>query len=685
MAHRILGLDIGNRAIKLAIVDKTLRQTVLAGWDQEAVPAGADEAARIESIRRLLLRNMRPDDVIAVGLPSALTMHRTLSFPFRDDKAITEAVGFELENHIPTPLSDLVIDQVRLDTVPGVRTGREDGQTEVLAVAAPIREVERWIDMLREAGTDPRRLGLCGLAYASLVRMLPGCATGTTMLVDVGTRTCEVVVTQEGETQFLRSLSLGAETIAAGFAQHFRSVGDATGRDDPAAVEQAFASHAWLLPAGAEVESQNERLLNDATVAALSPLLRELRQTLSAWMRKAHTRPDRIVLTGGLARLAGLHEFVERSLGVPVEPVRLDSLPDQRLSDASALGDFAAVAVAQAFAAAEARPGQDVDFRQGELAYEGDFKVLRARLPQMIAFVVIAMCLLGIRTSLSWRTLLSEQDQQLRQLSVLSKTVTGKVAPSFDDLRRELKREPTLDVAGLYPDLSAFKVLEEISSVIDKVTEPPDFETPLGGPSLMPPRAPGPGEIHAPQPRPDPSTDPALVRRAQFRGLPSMDGSPPQAQNADGMPPPPRPDTSPGMRSPHVARSADAKGEKAPGDTPDEDEAPKDAHTGHQIELASVQIERTNATLRGDADSQDALLALQQGLESHRCFSKAKSSSDKITFERHNGWYKFTIQFELSCPAEGKAKDDKGDAAGKKAKSGDKTGDSSTDDSSDEE
>lgn len=75
------------------------------------------------------------------------------------------------------------------------------------------------------------------------------------------------------------------------------------------------------------------------------------------------------------------------------------------------------------------------------------------------------------------------------------------------------------------------------------------------------------------------------------------------------------------------------------------------AFGGHQIELATIQIDRQHGTLRGDADSQDALLALQQAVDAHRCFGKVKSSSDRITFERHNDWFKFTLEFEIACPA----------------------------------
>jgi hypothetical protein len=72
--------------------------------------------------------------------------------------------------------------------------------------------------------------------------------------------------------------------------------------------------------------------------------------------------------------------------------------------------------------------------------------------------------------------------------------------------------------------------------------------------------------------------------------------------------------------------------------------------TGHKIELLSADVDRLKATLRGDCDTQDALLAFQQAIERHRCFSKVKSSSDRISFERHRDWFRFNLRFEISCP-----------------------------------
>lgn len=635
MAHRILGLDIGRRAIRVAIVDKSLRQAALTGCDEEPIAADADDATRQDALRRLLARTLRPDDVVALGLPGALVMHRVLTFPFRDAKAITEAVGFELENHIPTPLADLIVDHVQLGFV--------EGQTEVLAVAAPHDDVDKHLEFLKGAGVDVRRLGLAPLAFASLIKQLPAMVSGTSLLVDVGTRTTEVVVLQDGRTRMLRTLSVGADPIGRLFATQF---------DTDQGAPDLLASHGYLLPQGATAETTQERTLHDATVSALAPLLRELRQTMSVHQRRHHTRPDRLLLTGGLSRLTGIVEFLEQSLGVPVLPVRLAGLTDVRLppsQDLTRLGDSHAQAIAQAFAAADALPDQDVDFRQGEFAYEGDFQVLRQRLPQLVAFAVVALCLLGIRSSLTYRALVTEQDQQFAQMQTVSKALTSKVFSGFDELLAELRKESTLDMSALYPDMSAFKVLEEVSAIVDKVTEPPDY-VPPGGPGDEPlPRGPELAQGFNPRLGGAGLPDPTML---QHGGAPAMQGVP----GLDGSAPVPLPPGGAGMRATATLPDRGMAGDgDADADGDDSGAAGSaagpQAFTGHKIELSGIEIERTNATLRGDADTQDALLALQQAIDGHRCFGKAKSSSDRITFERHRDWFKFTIQFEIACPA----------------------------------
>ncbi len=677
MAHRILGLDIGARAVRLAIVDKTLRQTALAGYDEEALaPVPAAEldahpklplsAEQCAAAKRLLARNVRPDDQVVVALPGRLAMHRTLSFPFKDDKAIAEAVGFELENHIPTPIADLVVDFVR--------TGEKGGQTEVLAVAAGRDEVENWLDAYKYLGLEARHLGLQSLCYAALVSRMPAAKEGTTLLCDVGAARSEVVVVADGRTQFLRSFAVGGHTVATAYAQLVQS-------DLP--PEDLWRQHAVLL-ADEELEGDRERGLAQATQQALQPLLRELRLTLSAWTKKARSRPDRMVVVGGLAQLNGLHAFLQRAFDLPVEAVKLGDMPDVRIAEARHVGDRAALAVALAMSAADTESDHNVDFRQGELAYEGDYKVLRQRLPQLAAFLVVALCLLGIQNSLAYRALVIEQEQQLSTLQALSKQLTGKAQSDFDAVKKELERAPVVDISGLYPDISAFRALEDVSNILDKVTEPPEYKAP-GGPEETPPPNPGmlaPGEAVRPPPRTDSpagsSPEVPAMPPPSFRGLPDIGGAPP----AERMP---MPAAAPGRDVPGAGGSVlGAVRDPAAAPAGAEGDPKPPGKDGHHIELSSVQIDRNHGTLRGDADTQDALLALQQAVDSHRCFGKVKSSSDRITFERHRDWFKFTVEFEIACPAdEATAKPGKGDGKADKTDKADKAEPKKTDDEDD--
>ena len=137
MAHRILGLDIGTRRVKVAVVDKSVRTNLLVAFDSEAIDAPFDSAAQERALERMLSRVRRPDDVVMAGLPASVALHRVLSFPFTDERALAEAAGFELETHIPVDLSTTIIDEVIVER-------RVDG-CDALVVAVPRAQVKERI------------------------------------------------------------------------------------------------------------------------------------------------------------------------------------------------------------------------------------------------------------------------------------------------------------------------------------------------------------------------------------------------------------------------------------------------------------------------------------------------------------------------------------------------------------
>ncbi len=621
MAHRSLGIDIGHRMVKAAVIDKTMRSTTLSAVDVEPVAEPWDEAAREAALGRLMRRVLRPDDVVVTGLSANLAMHRVLHFPFSDERSLRESVGFELDGHIPVDIEDVLVDHAVL---------REEGDggldAEVLALGLGRDVVEDRLRMLRSVGVEARRLNLKPLTLPSVLGQLPGMDEGTTLVLDIGATGTQAVFVEGDQVRLLRTLSNGSDAVRDRFAANFKT----EGHDGDLLI-----SHTLLLPPDLEPERPNEQVLLIATTSAIAPWLRELRQALAVWSRGGRAAPDRVLLTGGMSRMRGLPEYLESVLRLPVTTPSLADLPFNEGVDTTEVDDYALVAVALALQGTEHRASQEMDFRQGEFAYEGDFKFLRKRLPQLAAFAIIAVCLLGVRTTIDFRALVHEQTRQVEQLRTFSKAMTKKEYRSFDKFKVELNRPPPIDLVSYYPDITAIKAFEEISALLHKVTEPPDFNPP------------GPANLIAPRPHLAQVT-PRL--RAPTANLGQIHGG---LRARVDMPaagrrsPPPRAGDRGGRGAPGGAAGGAPGG--APGG-PGAGGGEPELFSGHKIELLSADVDRHKVTLRGDCDTQDALLAFQQAIEKHRCFHKVKSSSDRISFERHRDWFRFNLRFEISCP-----------------------------------
>lgn len=607
MAHRILGLDIGHRLLKAAVIERTIRSTALIALEIEPVAEPWDDDARTAALRRLTQRVLRPDDLVVTGLPATVAMHRVLRFPFSDERSLRESVGFELDSQIPVPIEDVIVDHTVLRA-----ESSEDMESDVLAVGVAHAVVGARLRMLQAAGVEARKLTLAPLALPSVVGLLPEMSEGSTMLLDIGATGSQAVFIEDGGVRLLRTLSTGSDAVRDRFSGHFK-VEDHEG--------DLLVTHTLLMPPDMEPERPNEAVLLSATTAAIAPWLREVRQAMAVWSRGGRPGPDRIVLTGGMAAMRGLPEYLEAVLRVPVKSPCLSDLPMIEGQDTAAYDDACLVAVSLALQGTEHRAPQEMDFRQGEFAYEGDFKFLRKRLPQLAAFAVIAVCLLGVRTTIDFRALVHEQNRQTEQLRVFSKTLTGKEIRSFDKFKVELARPLPVDLGSYYPDMSAIKAFDEIAALVHKVTEPPEYKPP------------GPASVLTPGSR--------VAQVVPGMRMPGTTLAPPGGL---GVPARVRMPSS-RAGAPRSERAEEAPGSPAPAD---EEEAP---FTGHKIELLSVDIDRLKTTLRGDCDTQDALLAFQQAVEKHPCFHKVKSSSDRISFERHRDWFRFNLRFEIACAA----------------------------------
>jgi general secretion pathway protein L len=467
MAHKILGIDLGTWSVKIAEMSAGFRQShVTALYERPLLPPDEGETALQRAARTaaaLIAEEGLEAEMFATSLGGEATL-RLLTMPFSDPKKIEQVLGYELESQILGELEGLVYDSV----ISSTRLG-EDGTstTHVIAVAAEKALVRAHIDALGAVGAEPRVIGAAALSYAALrghaFAVADGDDAGATLgVIDFGHRHTNVCIVRDGAVLFARSIPRGGEDVSLALVDAFKM--------SPVDAEQAKHQQAFVAQPGQALPSAAHQKVDAAVREALRPLMRELRQTLAAYRAAGEAGPDRVLVTGGAARLTGLVEHVESELGVPAGRLQLQpgdallapSLAQQARAGAALTGsELPAQALGLALAAAA--PVPQVNLRKGELAYRTDYSYLRGKAGYLAAAVLAILAFAAINAAASLRGLRKEGDALEARLRKQTQELFGTPMSDGKAVSEELRGGPK-GGAPAVPTTTAFDVLEEIST-----------------------------------------------------------------------------------------------------------------------------------------------------------------------------------------------------------------------------
>jgi general secretion pathway protein L len=182
MAQIILGLDIGQAAIKGVRIARTLRGLRLVEAFERKVERGGEgkqgalpNEAQIEALRQLRSEGkIRPGEMTAVALPGYLVSTREVTLPFTDPKRLRQVVPFEVEGQLPFDLEEILIDYQPLQQG-GASDLRGKGaadsgkpqspeSTHLLVSAVPKAVLRRYLGALQSVGIDPAWVGVDALS-----------------------------------------------------------------------------------------------------------------------------------------------------------------------------------------------------------------------------------------------------------------------------------------------------------------------------------------------------------------------------------------------------------------------------------------------------------------------------------------------------------------------------------------
>ncbi|MBA7605894.1 Cell division protein FtsA [subsurface metagenome] len=287
-----LGLDIGTNSIKVARLVKTRRGTKLVNfWEKEIPREGKGEAEEEVIVQTIaeLLSQVRPAPLqkIISSLPTSSSVIKRLSLPFKGSRRIRQVIRYEMESFLPFPLEEAIIDFYIIDD-------RLPDRTLVLAFAINKKVIEKHLRILDKAGLRPEVVDLDSTSLFNIYA--PQEAKETTAVIDFGASQTTVNVMSEGRLFFTRSIMKAGDNLSQVLTERFGV---------------SFK----------EAEKLKREGLDEEKLKAIEPVLDEIRKeiehTFSSFLAFYPDKSiEKILLTGGSARLTGIVEYFQKSLNI---------------------------------------------------------------------------------------------------------------------------------------------------------------------------------------------------------------------------------------------------------------------------------------------------------------------------------------------------------------------------------
>ena len=451
MPGYVIGLDLGRRCVKAAVLKGTFRGYEVEDFlslEPEAPDDGTapSDAAVYAAAKAILDTIDQPQATVVVGMPAGRLSTWLLEMPFSDTKRLEATLPFEVENYVPWDLETVVLDYQVIEKGPPAK---------VFAAMAPRDRIQRLLDGLTEAGVDPRYVTVDAAALASLVPDLheeedededpdePG-PVRSTVVLDLGATRTLISVVHAGQPRWIRSLDRGAD---------FLTKHDLDDPPDPEDLEEDDAQAE--LARRARVKKVRRTWAGD------------VRATLLA-ADQAGFAIERVLLCGGGSHVHGLADLVHDATGIDADPLPLprgqvnpeDSPlpePEHALAYALALRAFV-------------KGSQPVDFRKEEFAWHADSR-LYARLAMAGAAALFLLVAGGLAVHFM------EVAKLHKQIDTQNQLLVSTVQSAF----------PEVPEASLGSDRQAIAVMQEkLANVEDRVEALRGFGmTPLDALKIM--------------------------------------------------------------------------------------------------------------------------------------------------------------------------------------------------------
>ncbi|WP_243832446.1 type IV pilus assembly protein PilM [Orenia marismortui] len=309
----IIGLDIGEETIKLTEVYTSWGNIVLNDLAIIDTPEGAVVEGKInnltllqEKIQESLEENEFSANKVVAAISGEQVVSRMIDIPEMPEEELSEAVKWEARDKLPIQIENAIFDYEILNK-------KEDGGYQLLIIAVERKLIDKYLQLFDMLDLNPVAIEIEPVAIARTVDRLY--MDPTICVIDIGTKTTDISILNNGRLLFTRTVSMGGESITQDIAE----------------------AHDFSFEQAEEYKKESNLFNNEESNLIVRNLTTSIYRSLDYFQVKYKDFDiDKVVLTGGGANMINFDRYLTNEFGVRVEKLKLSN----RLRSESASQDY---------------------------------------------------------------------------------------------------------------------------------------------------------------------------------------------------------------------------------------------------------------------------------------------------------------------------------------------------------
>ncbi|HLB66375.1 MAG TPA: type IV pilus assembly protein PilM [Candidatus Saccharimonadales bacterium] len=299
------GLDIGTSAIRIVQLrgsgpTKALHKYAYIPVEAKIAMSDAkiDQQKMLQNIKSLIQQSGVATHNVAVGIPSQKVFTTVVDIDRLPPAELAKTIQYQADSLIPTPVAESKLDWALLGDSPKDKT-----KVEVLLSSVSNEFIEQRLDLLESIGLNVIAFEPDNLALVRAI--VPAGTTAPLMVLDIGSKSTDLVITMNGAPRLTRAIPTGADAFIRAGAQNLN-------------IDERQAQQ-FIFKFGLN-KDKLEGQIYQAILSTIDVLVSEIDKSIKFFQsRYTDSKLERIIVTGAASSIPEFPLYIANKFNLNVE------------------------------------------------------------------------------------------------------------------------------------------------------------------------------------------------------------------------------------------------------------------------------------------------------------------------------------------------------------------------------